>query len=165
MIEPEMAFADINDNMENAEAYLKFVLAYVLEPCELELNFFDQFISKGIVERISAIVETPFERTTYTYAVRVLERSGKSFEFTPKWEADLQSEHERYLTEEFFEKPVIITDYPKQIKSFYMRENEDNKTVAAMLSCASMALYPMQAMALVLSVLCNLLQEWRISVK
>lgn len=132
MIEPEMAFADINDNMENAEAYLKFVLSHVLEKCEEELIFFEQFISKGLIERISAIVETPFERTSYTYAVRVLERSGKAFEFAPQWGSDLQSEHERYLTEEFFKKPVIITDYPKQIKSFYMRENEDNKTVAAM---------------------------------
>jgi len=132
MIEPEMAFADINDNMDNAEAYIKFVLGHVLANCEEELLFFDQFISKGIVDRMRAVVETPFERTSYTYAVRILERSGKSFEFSPQWGADLQSEHERYLAEEFFCKPLIITDYPKQIKAFYMRDNDDGKTVAAM---------------------------------
>lgn len=132
MIEPEMAFADINDNMDNAEAYLKYVLRYVLDNCEDELLFFDQFISKGVIDRLKHVVETPFERTTYTYAVRVLERSGKTFEFTPRWGADLQSEHERYLSEEFFKKPIIVTDYPKEIKAFYMKENSDNKTVAAM---------------------------------
>lgn len=132
MIEPEMAFADINDNMDNAESYLKYVFAYVLNNCQEDMRFFDKHVSNGIVERLQAIVDTPFERATYTYAVRILEKANKAFEFPVKWGLDLQSEHERYLAEEFFSKPVIITDYPKEIKSFYMRGNEDGKTVAAM---------------------------------
>lgn len=132
MIEPEMAFADISDNMDCAEAFLKYVLKYVLEQCPEDLKFFDKFVSEGIIERLRNIVETPFERITYTYAVRVLEKANKPFEFPVSWGVDLQSEHERFLAEEYFSKPVIITDYPKKIKSFYMRENEDNKTVAAM---------------------------------
>jgi len=132
MIEPEMAFADINDNMDNAEAYLKYVLKYVLEQCAEDMHFFDKHVAPGIIDRMKQIVEVPFERATYSYAVRILEKSGKNFEFPVKWGADLQSEHERYLAEEFFGKPVIITDYPKQIKSFYMRSNDDEKTVAAM---------------------------------
>jgi asparaginyl-tRNA synthetase len=132
MIEPEMAFADINDNMDNAEGYLKFVLKYVLENCAEDMEFFDKHVSNGLIERLQKVVETPFERATYSYAVRVLEKSGKDFEYPVKWGSDLQSEHERYLAEEFFSKPTIITDYPKEIKSFYMRANEDNKTVAAM---------------------------------
>jgi asparaginyl-tRNA synthetase len=132
MIEPEMAFADINDNMDNAEAYLKYVLKYALEKCPEEMQFFDKYVSNGLIERLQHVVDTPFERATYTYAVRILEKSNKTFEFPVKWGLDLQSEHERYLAEEFFVKPVIITDYPKQIKAFYMRGNEDDKTVAAM---------------------------------
>lgn len=132
MIEPEMAFADINDNMDLAEAYLKYILAYTLKHCKEDLAFFDKNVSPGLIERLTKIVDTPFERASYTYAVRVLEKSGKKFEFPVKWGADLQSEHERYLAEEYFNKPVIITDYPKEIKAFYMRANEDNKTVAAM---------------------------------
>lgn len=132
MIEPEMAFADINDNMDNAEAYLKYVLKYVLEQCTEDMHFFDKHVAPGIIDRMKQIVDVPFERATYSYAVRILEKSGKNFEFPVKWGADLQSEHERYLAEEFFGKPVIITDYPKQIKSFYMRSNDDEKTVAAM---------------------------------
>jgi asparaginyl-tRNA synthetase len=132
MIEPEMAFADLNDDMENAEAYLKYVLKFLLEQCPEDMQFFDKFISQGVISRLQHIIETPFERATYTYAVRILEKSNKSFEFPVKWGSDLQAEHERYLTEEFFNKPVIITDYPKQIKSFYMRANDDEKTVAAM---------------------------------
>lgn len=132
MIEPEMAFADINDNMDNAEAYLKFVLKYALDHCQEDMQFFDKHVSTGLIERLQHVINTPFERATYTYAVRILEKSGKTFEYPVKWGADLQSEHERYLAEEFFAKPVIITDYPKQIKAFYMRANEDNKTVAAM---------------------------------
>lgn len=132
MIEPEMAFADINDNMDNAEAYLKFVLKYVLDNCPEDMQFFDKHVSNGLIERLQHVINTPFERATYTYAVRILEKSGKSFEYPVKWGSDLQSEHERYLAEEFFGKPVIITDYPKQIKAFYMRSNDDNKTVAAM---------------------------------
>jgi asparaginyl-tRNA synthetase len=132
MIEPEMAFADINDNQDLAEAYLKYIFGYILKNCMEDLEFFNKHVSEGLIKRLEHIVNTPFERATYTYAVRVLEKSGKSFEFPVKWGLDLQSEHERYLAEEYFSKPVIITDYPKQIKAFYMRGNEDNKTVAAM---------------------------------
>ncbi len=132
MIEPEMAFADINDDMDCAEAYIKFVLAEVLKNCHEDMYFFDKYVSEGLVNRLQHIVDTPFERASYTYAVRILEKSGKNFEYPIKWGLDLQSEHERYLAEEYFSKPVIITDYPKEIKSFYMRSNEDGKTVAAM---------------------------------
>ncbi len=132
MIEPEMAFADLTDNMDCAEGYLKYVLRYVLEHCQEDLQFFDKFVSEGLIERLQKVADTPFERATYTYAVRILEKSGKTFEFPVKWGVDLQSEHERYLAEEYFNKPVIITDYPQNIKAFYMRANEDDKTVAAM---------------------------------
>lgn len=132
MIEPEMAFADLTDNMDNAEAYLKYVLKYVLQNCEEDLQFFDKHVSPELIKRLQHVVETPFERATYTYAVRILEKANKPFEFPVSWGSDLQSEHERYLAEEYFSKPVIITDYPKKIKAFYMRDNEDNKTVAAM---------------------------------
>lgn len=132
MIEPEMAFADINDNMDCVEAYLKYVLGYLLETCVEDMQFFDKHVSNGLIERLQQIVETPFERTTYTYAVRILEKANKPFEFPVKWGLELQSEHERFLCEEFFGKPVIVTDYPKDIKAFYMRANPDEKTVAAM---------------------------------
>lgn len=132
MIEPEMAFADLNDNMDNAESYLKYVLKYAMENCPEDMHFFDKYVSPGLLERLKMIVETPFERATYSYAVRILEKSTKAFDYPVKWGLDLQSEHERFLAEEFFGKPVIITDYPKEIKSFYMRANEDGKTVAAM---------------------------------
>lgn len=132
MIEPEMAFADITDNMDSAESYLKYVLSELLKNCPEDMQFFDKFISNGLIERLQQIVDTPFERATYTYAVRILEKANKAFEFPVKWGLDLQSEHERYLAEEYFAKPVIITDYPKEIKAFYMRDNDDNKTVAAM---------------------------------
>lgn len=132
MIEPEMAFADINDNQDMAEAYLQSVLKYVLENCQEDLQFFEKHVSKDLISRLQHVADTPFERASYTYAVRVLEKSGKAFEFPVKWGLDLQSEHERYLAEEYFSKPVIITDYPKQIKAFYMRGNDDQKTVAAM---------------------------------
>lgn len=132
MIEPEMAFADLTDNMDNAEAYLKYVFKYVLENCVEDMSFFDKYVNTGVLERLKHIVETPFERASYSYAVRVLEKANKAFEFPVSWGADLQSEHERYLAEEYFGKPVILTDYPKDIKAFYMRANEDNKTVAAM---------------------------------
>ncbi len=132
MIEPEMAFADLNDNMDCAEAYLKYVLRYVLDNCQEDMEFFNKHVSPGVIERLEHVINTPFERASYTYAVRVLEKANKSFEFPVKWGLDLQSEHERFLAEEFFAKPVILTDYPKQIKAFYMRINEDNKTVAAM---------------------------------
>lgn len=132
MIEPEMAFADLDDNMDLAEAYVKYTLKYLLETCPEEMNFFDKFISKDILQRIQHMIDTPFERATYTFAVRILEKSGKKFDFPIKWGQDLQTEHERYLAEEYFKKPVFITDYPAEIKSFYMRLNEDEKTVRAM---------------------------------
>lgn len=132
MIEPEMAFADLNDDQDLAEAYIKYILKYVLNHCQEDLQFFEKHVSEGLIARLQHVADTPFERATYTYAVRVLEKADKKFEFPVKWGLDLQSEHERYLAEEFFSKPVIITDYPKQIKAFYMRANEDNKTVAAM---------------------------------
>lgn len=132
MIEPEMAFADINDDQDLAEAFLKYILGYILKNCQEDLQFFEKHVSKDLITRLQHIVDTPFERASYTYAVRVLEKAEKTFEFPVKWGLDLQSEHERYLAEEYFSKPVIITDYPKQIKAFYMRSNEDNKTVAAM---------------------------------
>jgi asparaginyl-tRNA synthetase len=132
MIEPEMAFADINDNMDNAEAYIKYILSYVMENCVEDIAFFDKYVAEGTIARLQHVIDTPFERASYTYAVRVLEKSGKQFEFPVQWGADLQSEHERYLAEEYFSKPVIIVDYPKEIKSFYMRANDDGKTVAAM---------------------------------
>ncbi len=132
MIEPEMAFADLNDNMDNAEAYLKYVFKYILDNCQEDMAFFDKYVSNDVIKRLQHVVETPFERASYSYAVRILEKANKPFEFPVKWGGDLQSEHERYLAEEYFAKPVIITDYPKQIKSFYMRSNDDNKTVAAM---------------------------------
>lgn len=132
MIEPEMAFADLNDNMDCAEAYLKYVLRYALANCQEDLQFFDKFVSEGLIKRLQHVAETPFERATYTYAVRILEKANKPFEYPVSWGTDLQSEHERFLAEEYFAKPVIITDYPKKIKSFYMRANDDDKTVAAM---------------------------------
>lgn len=132
MIEPEMAFANLNDNMDVAEAYLKYIFKYVLDNCAEDMQFFNKHISNDLIQRLEQIVNTPFERTTYTFAVRILEKADKNFEFPVKWGIDLQSEHERFLAEEFFNKPVIITDYPKQIKAFYMRTNEDQKTVAAM---------------------------------
>lgn len=132
MIEPEMAFADINDDMDCAESYIKFVVKYVLEHCADDMAFFNQYIEPGVIERLQKVIEGPFERSTYTYAIRVLQKSGKNFQFPVEWGLDLQSEHERYLTEEFFNKPVILTDYPRKIKAFYMRDNDDNKTVACM---------------------------------
>lgn len=132
MIEPEMAFADLNDNIECAEAYLKSILGYLLTHCPEDLRFFDSFIEKGLVERLEHVVKTPFAHLTYTEAVDILEKSGKSFQFPVAWGNDLQSEHERYLAEEYCQKPVILTDYPAAIKSFYMRDNNDGKTVSAM---------------------------------
>jgi len=132
MIEPEIAFADLNDNMDLAESYIKYLVHAVLTNCQEDMAFFDSFIQPGVIERLQTIASTPFERASYTYAVRVLQKSGKKFNFPVEWGLDLQSEHERYLTEEFFKKPVILTDYPRQIKAFYMRDNHDGKTVAAM---------------------------------
>lgn len=132
MIEPEMAFADLNDNMDNAESYLKYVLKYVLENCVEDLQFFDKFISEGLITRLQHVLQAPFERLPYTKAIEILTKSGKNFDYPVEWGCDLQSEHERYLAEEYFSRPVILTGYPARIKSFYMRANDDGKTVAAM---------------------------------
>jgi asparaginyl-tRNA synthetase len=132
MIEPEIAFADLEDNMKLAEDMMKFICKYVLDHAPEEMDFFDKFIHKGIKERLELIVNSDFERVTYTEAIALLEKSGKTFEYPVRWGADLQSEHERYLTEEVFKKPVFVSDYPRGIKAFYMRLNDDEKTVAAM---------------------------------
>src|SRR3990167_8454160 len=132
MIEPEMAFADLADDMDCAESFLKFVVQYVLTHCQEDLAFFDAFVEKGLIQRLELVVKEPFARMTYTDAITVLENSGKTFAFPCSWGCDLQSEHERYLAEEYCKKPVILTNYPKEIKAFYMRINEDQKTVAAM---------------------------------
>ncbi len=132
MIEPEIAFADLNDDMQLAEEMLKYVFNYVLENAPEEMAFFNKFIDQGIQKRIENVINSDFRRITYTEAVERLEKSGKKFEFPVKWGSDLQSEHERFLTEQVFKKPVFVTDYPKDIKAFYMRMNDDNKTVAAM---------------------------------
>jgi len=132
MVEPEMAFCDLDMDMDNAEAYVKYLLQHLMDNCIEDLEFFNKFISKGLIERLQAIIETPFERASYTYAMRILEKSGERFEYPVRWGNDLQSEHERYLSEKYFNKPVFITDYPREIKPFYMRLNDDEKTVANM---------------------------------
>jgi asparaginyl-tRNA synthetase len=132
MIEPEIAFADLHDDMDLAEAMMKYICSYVLGNAPEEMNFFNQFIDKGLLARLDNIIHSEFGRITYTEAIDLLQKSGKKFEFPVKWGSDIQSEHERYLAEELFKKPVFVTDYPKEIKAFYMRLNDDNKTVAAM---------------------------------
>ena len=131
MIEPEMAFADLYDYMDTAEAMVKYVIRYVLDNCPQEMEFFNQFFDKGLLERLNALVEADFVRLSYTDAVAMLEKNNDKFQYPVSWGTDLQTEHERYLTEQVFHKPVFVTDYPKEIKSFYMRLNDDNKTVAA----------------------------------
>ncbi len=131
MIEPEIAFADLEDDMQLAEDMLKYIINYVLENAPEEMNFFNNFVDKGLLERLNNVVSNDFGRVTYTEAIELLEKSGKDFEYPVKWGCDLQTEHERYLTEEVFKKPIFVTDYPKEIKAFYMRLNDDNKTVAA----------------------------------
>ena len=132
MIEPEMAFCDLQGNMELAEAFLKYVIASVMRDCPDDLEFFNKRIDNTVIETLENVVNNDFERITYTEAVAILEKSGKNWEFPVHWGVDLQSEHERYMTEETFKKPVIVTNYPKQIKAFYMREDDDGKTVRAM---------------------------------
>ncbi len=132
MIEPEMAFADLQDNMECAEAYLKYLINYILKKCPEDMEFFDTFIEKGLIQRLKLVEASAFAHLTYTEAVDILKSSSKSFTFPVAWGIDLQSEHERYLAEEYCQKPVILTDYPQSIKAFYMRGNADGKTVAAM---------------------------------
>ena len=132
MIEPEMAFADLDDNMMLAEAMLKYVINYVLENAPEEMNFFNSFVDKGLLDRLHNVVSSEFARVTYTEAVELLEKNNDKFEYKVSWGTDLQTEHERYLTEKIFQKPVFVTDYPKEIKAFYMKQNEDGKTVRAM---------------------------------
>ena len=131
MIEPEIAFADLQDNMRLAEDMIKYIINYVLENAPEEMNFFNSFIDKGLIERLNNIVNSEFGRVTYTEAVDLLKKSGKEFQYPVEWGIDLQTEHERFLTEEIFKKPLFVTDYPKDIKAFYMRLNDDGKTVAA----------------------------------
>jgi len=132
MIEPEAAFADIYDNMDLAQNCIKYLINYILQNCPAEMEFFNNFIDKGLIGRLQNIVDSDFEHITYTKAVEILQKSDKKFEYPVKWGIDLQTEHERYITEEVYKKPVFVTDYPKDIKAFYMRQNDDNKTVAAM---------------------------------
>ena len=132
MMEPEIAFADLQDDMELAEDMIKFVIRYVMEECAAEMEFFNSFVDKGLIERLTALVNSEFGHVTYTEAVELLKNSGKDFDYPVEWGIDLQTEHERYLTEVIFGKPVFVTDYPAEIKAFYMRLNDDGKTVAAM---------------------------------
>lgn len=132
MIEPEIAFADLKDDMMLAEAMLKYIIRYVLEHAPEEMNFFNQFVDKGLIERLNHVAESEFAHVTYTEAIDLLAKNNDAFEYKVSWGADLQTEHERYLTEEVFKRPVFVTDYPKEIKAFYMKMNEDGKTVAAM---------------------------------
>ena len=132
MIEPEMCFADLTDDMEVAEAMIKFIINYVLENAPEEMEFFNNFVDKGLIERLKHVVSSDFGRVTYTDAIAILEKHNDQFEYPVHWGSDLQTEHERYLTEVEFKRPVFVTDYPKEIKAFYMKLNEDGKTVAAM---------------------------------
>ena len=131
MIEPEMAFADLNDYMNTAEAMIKYIIKTVLEKCPDEINFFNSFVDKGLKERLAHVASSAFGRIRYTAAVEILSKVNDQFDFKVEWGTDLQTEHERYLTEQVFKKPVFVTDYPKEIKAFYMRMNDDGKTVAA----------------------------------
>ncbi|MCT4562882.1 MAG: asparagine--tRNA ligase [Maledivibacter sp.] len=132
MMEPEIAFADLNDNMDLAEDMLKYIINYVMENAPEELEFFNKFVDKGLIERLNNVANSDFGRITYTEAIEILEKADKKFEYPVHWGCDLQTEHERYISEEVLKKPVFVTDYPKEIKAFYMRMNDDNKTVAAM---------------------------------
>ncbi|WP_456264623.1 asparagine--tRNA ligase [Helcococcus bovis] len=132
MIEPEIAFAELKDVMAVAEDMVKYIVKHVMEKLPEEMNLFDQFVEKGIKERLTKLVNSEFKKVTYTEAVEILQKSGKKFDYPVEWGSDLQTEHERYLTEEVFHGPVFVTDYPKDIKSFYMKLNDDKKTVAAM---------------------------------
>ena len=132
MIEPEMAFADLQDNMDVAEAMIKYVIRYVLENAPEEMNFFNSFVDKGLLDRLNGVMNSEFGHVTYTEAIEILEKNNDNFDYKVYWGCDLQTEHERYLTEKVFKRPVFVTDYPKEIKAFYMKLNEDGKTVAAM---------------------------------
>ena len=132
MVEPEIAFADLDDDMALAEDMVREVLAEVMEKAPEEMNFLNNFVDKGLLERLNHVIASAFARVTYTEAIEILQASGQKFEYPVSWGIDLQTEHERYLTEQHFKRPVFVTDYPKDIKAFYMRQNEDGKTVAAM---------------------------------
>jgi asparaginyl-tRNA synthetase len=132
MIEPEIAFADLSDAMKLAEEMMKYICSYLLEHASEEMHFFNMFIDKGLIDRLDNIINSEFARITYTEAIDHLQKAGRKFEFPVQWGSDLQSEHERYITEEVYKKPVFVIDYPREIKAFYMRLNGDNKTVAAM---------------------------------
>ncbi|MFA6118471.1 MAG: asparagine--tRNA ligase [Parachlamydiales bacterium] len=132
MLEPEFAFGDLQDDIKLASDYIKYMAKAALEENEDDIGFFDQFVEKDLIKRLRQVVDTPFEIVTYTDAIKILEKSKKSFEYDVKWGSDLQSEHERYLSEEYFKKPVVVINYPKELKAFYMKDNEDGKTVAAM---------------------------------
>lgn len=132
MIEPEIAFADLDDDMELAWDMIKHIISHVMEKCPQELEFFNSFVDKGLLERLNMLKNSDYEKVTYTKAVEILEKSGEKFNYPVSWGADLQTEHERYLTEKVYKKPIFVIDYPKEIKSFYMRLNDDQKTVAAM---------------------------------
>ena len=132
MIEPEISFADLQDDMILAESMLKYVIRYAMEHCPEEMAFFNSFVDKGLIERLEHVVNSEFGHVTYTEAVELLEKNNDKFDYKVSWGCDLQTEHERYLTEQIFKRPVFVTDYPKEIKAFYMKLNEDRKTVAAM---------------------------------
>jgi len=132
MIEPEMAWAELEDDMDLAEDFLKYLIRYALEHCQDDLEFLNKMVDTGLMERLRFVMDNSFERKTYTEAVEILMESGKKFEFPVRWGLDLQSEHERYLVEQHFKRPVILTDYPRDIKAFYMKQNDDGKTVRAM---------------------------------
>ncbi len=132
MIEPEIAFADLDDNMLIAEDMLKYIIKYVLDNAPEEMNFFNSFIDKGLLDRLNGVVNSDFAKVTYTEAVKILEKNNDNFQYKVSWGCDLQTEHERYLTEQIYKRPVFVTDYPKDIKAFYMKQNDDGKTVAAM---------------------------------
>ena len=131
MIEPEMAFADLNDYMDTAEAMIKYIINYVMAKCPDEMNFFNSFVDKGLKERLEHVASSDFARVSYTDAIEILKKNNDKFDYKVEWGCDLQTEHERYLTEQVYKRPVFVTDYPKEIKAFYMRQNDDGKTVAA----------------------------------
>lgn len=132
MIEPEIAFADIYDDMQLAEDMMKYIIKYIMENCKEEMEFFNSFVDKTLLDRLNNVVNSDFGRVTYTEAIELLQKSGEQFQYPVEWGMDLQTEHERYISETIFKKPVFVIDYPKEIKAFYMRINEDDKTVAAM---------------------------------
>jgi asparaginyl-tRNA synthetase len=132
MIEPEIAFADLSDNMQLAEDMLKYVIRFVLDEAPQEMEFFNRFIDTSLLQRLQLVLDAKFAHVSYSQAIELLQKAGQKFNFPVTWGSDLQTEHERYLTEKVFNKPVFVTDYPKEIKAFYMRLNDDNRTVAAM---------------------------------